>query len=126
MVKAASKNVQQKELQETRKESSLTDAKTLISNLMSSLSSKQGSTVNLLGLPASDSPPTSVQNLVIPTSSADFARALSGINMDNLANIVSSVQKAQEKKNVQEILNSSSYAPTTDRLVTAFYLRQCK
>lgn len=119
MVKAASKNVQQKELQETRNETTLTDAKTLISNLMSSLSSKQGSSnVNLLGLPATNSPPTSVQNLVIPTSSADFARALSGINMDNLANIVSSVQKAQEKKNVQEISNSSSSnAPTTDRLV---------
>lgn len=116
MVKAASKNVQQKELQETRKESSLSDAKTVISNLMSSLSSKPGSSnVNLLGLSASNSPSTSAQNLVIPTSSADFARALSGINMDNLANIVSSVQKAQEKKNIQEISNSSSNAPTADR-----------
>jgi len=121
VVKAASKNVQQKELQETRKESTLTDAKTLISNLMSSLSSKQGSSnVNLLGLPATNSPPTSVQNLVIPTSSADFARALSGINMDNLANIVSSVQKAQEKKNVQEISNSSSSNAPTSRLVITF------
>ncbi|CAH1135194.1 unnamed protein product [Ceutorhynchus assimilis] len=123
VVKAASKNVQQKELEDNRKivedslgysqaqkDANIADAKALISNLMSSFSQTNSTTsetgasvVNLLGLPISSSSSRTLKSqsasITTTTSSANFANTLGSINMDNLASIVSNVQKnSQEQK----------------------------
>ncbi|KAL1489168.1 hypothetical protein ABEB36_014107 [Hypothenemus hampei] len=105
VVKAASKNVKQKEMEDNRKivedslvfssanqkDSSLSDAKTIISNLMGSLGNRIAtSNVNLLGLPVTS---TTVSNSNNMPPSSYIAKALSGINVDNLASIVSNAQK---------------------------------
>ncbi|XP_030764258.1 uncharacterized protein CG7065-like isoform X2 [Sitophilus oryzae] len=117
VVKAASKNVKQQEAEGTRKiletsiglnaskEPNLTDAKALISNLMSSFSGNVSSSgVNLLGLTTTTTM-SSAASLTTPTSSADFVRNLGDINIDSLAKIVSSVQqnsaKAEKPKEVK-------------------------
>lgn len=86
-----------------QKETNMTDAKTLISNLMFSLGSGNASSVmNLLGLPSSTTTSASISNATTPTSSAQFASALSSINIDGLASIVSNAQKQMtgQEKNI--------------------------
>lgn len=91
-----------------QKETNLTDAKTLISNLMSSLvSGNPSSVMNLLGLPSSTTTLASISNATTPTSSAQFANALSSISIDGLASIsidglASIVSNAQKQKTGQE------------------------
>ncbi|KAF7279319.1 hypothetical protein GWI33_007411 [Rhynchophorus ferrugineus] len=97
VVKAVSKNIRQQEIERcespsNQKESNLTVAKALISNLMSTFSSNTSTSgVNLLGLSAAPAQTKSVVSDA--TSSADFVKNLGNINMDNLARIVNSVQK---------------------------------
>lgn len=108
VVKAASKNIKQKEMEDNRKivedsigfssaqkESDLADAKALISNLMSTISGVTAAG-NMLGMSSGNT--ASVNNTISP-SSAEFSKTLSSINMDSLANIVSNVQKATQDRN---------------------------
>ncbi|ENN75956.1 hypothetical protein YQE_07491, partial [Dendroctonus ponderosae] len=110
VVKAASKNIKQKEMEDNRKivedsivfssaqkESNLADAKALISNLMSTLSGVTAAG-NMLGM-SSGNNTASAKSTTISTSSAEFSKTLSSINMDSLANIVSNVQRATQDRN---------------------------
>ncbi|RZC41383.1 hypothetical protein BDFB_002023 [Asbolus verrucosus] len=101
VVKAASKNVKQKELEKEREiveesmkldakreEINLDDTKALISNIMSNINKTDACQGNLLGLGLGG------------TSSADFAKTLNSlpVNMASLANIVGSVQNLTSNK----------------------------
>ncbi|XP_050297919.1 uncharacterized protein CG7065-like isoform X2 [Anthonomus grandis grandis] len=115
VVKAASKNIKQKEMETNRKlvedsivfssaqksTGNLSDAKSIISSLMGSFSSASASS-NMLGLPSGPSSSmAALSSLTTTTSSADLTKALNGINMDNLASIVSSVQKVNQNKQLK-------------------------
>ncbi|KAJ8916865.1 hypothetical protein NQ315_005872 [Exocentrus adspersus] len=121
VVKAVSKNVKDKELEdnmkiveesmkfETNKKSEvdLSDAKALISNLMSSFSKGNSNSIDLLGLGTSSS--SLISN--IPTSTADFAKTLSNINVANLASIVSNVKRLTPVETKEKSFNFEPPSP---------------
>lgn len=104
VVKTASMNVKDKEKEidlqkeedkKKKKELDLANAKDLISNLMSSINKTNDTSkgIDLLGLGTSDpAKSTSIPIPEIPVSTAEFAKTLSSISLDNLANIVSTVK----------------------------------
>lgn len=112
VVKAASKNVKEKELEKEREiveesmkfdkkdDLNLDDTKAIISNIMSNINKNEVAQGNLLGLGQ--------------VSSADFAKTLNSIpvNIANLANIVGSVQSmtkaSVQPKPVQQYQNRPS------------------
>ncbi|KAJ8946800.1 hypothetical protein NQ314_008784 [Rhamnusium bicolor] len=116
VVKAVSKTVKDKELEnnmklvedsmkfETNKaknELNLSDAKALISNLMSNISKSSSggsSSIDLLGLRVSSANPSTSTSSIL-TSTADFAKTFSNINVDNLASIVSNVKRQTAESN---------------------------
>ncbi|XP_018574975.1 uncharacterized protein CG7065 isoform X2 [Anoplophora glabripennis] len=130
VVKAVSKNVKDKELEnnmkiveetmkfETNKaknEVDLTDAKALISNLMSNFSKGNSNTnsIDLLGLGIStpNPPPLATTTSNIMTSTADFAKTLSSINVANLASIVNNVKMMSQEESKERPLNFEPPSP---------------
>ncbi|CAH0563320.1 unnamed protein product [Brassicogethes aeneus] len=111
VVKAASKNVKAKELEKERqiveesmkKTKDIVDAQSIISNLMSNFSKNKTAAANVGASSSSNS---------ASTSSMDFSGSLSGINMENIANIVGNAQKMlqdqQTSKRNEEMFQSQS------------------
>lgn len=136
VVKAVSKTVKDKELEhnmkiveesmkfETNKaknEVDLSDAKTLISNLMSNFSkgSSNPNSIDLLGLGTSTSNPSASGANNLMTSTADFAKTLSNINVANLTSIVNNVKKMASEEPTGRRLNfqpPSPLRPNTGKL----------
>lgn len=113
VVKTASKNVKDKEKENDmkkeeemlkKKEADLANAKDLISNLMSNISKRNDGSkgVDLLGLGTTEPPATTAAVIPnIPASTAEFAKTLSSISMDSLANIVSTVKNMTSAENIE-------------------------
>lgn len=154
VVKTASKAVKEKEKENDlkaeeevlkKKELDLANAKDLISNLMSSISKRSNDAskgIDLLGLgttstapvPVSSAPsvtPTSAPQTsmaTVPVSTAEFAKNLSSISFDNLANIVSTVKNMttaaeidnKDRNSFVDTMNEKNLGfgapPTTNRL----------
>lgn len=127
VVKAVSKTVKDKELEnnmkiveesmkfetnKTKNEVDLNEAKALISNLMSNFSkgNSSSSSINLLGLGTSTSNPQAVGTNIL-TSTADFAKTLSSINVANLTSIVNNAKKLMPDEPIERRLNFQPPSP---------------
>nr|CAH7760324.1 unnamed protein product [Callosobruchus chinensis] len=132
VVKSVSKTVKAKETETNKKiveetmkfasdklkaDANLSNAKDVISNLMSNISKSSASDkVDLLGLgqyqPATNS---NVSNLL---SGSDLTATLGNINMSNLASIMNSVKNfpmQQEQRNLSQIDQTLKYEPAPNR-----------
>nr|CAH7760318.1 unnamed protein product [Callosobruchus chinensis] len=132
VVKSVSKTVKAKETETNKKiveetmkfasdklkaDANLSNAKDVISNLMSNISKSSASDkVDLLGLgqyqPATNS---NVSNLL---SGTDLTATLGNINMSNLASIINSVKNfptQQEQRNLSQIDQTLKYEPAPNR-----------